>query len=56
MKTMLKNIVISAFVLFLAVLTLVACDFGEYVCIHEWSKWDIVEYGDCKTPGKIQRE
>ena len=62
MKKTLKLMVFTIFVLSITVLTLGSCDFdisgilGEYVCVHEWSEWDIVEQGDCKTPGLIQRE
>lgn len=62
MKKILKLMVFTIFVLSITVLTLGSCDFdisgilGEYVCVHEWSEWDIVEQGDCKTPGLIQRE
>ena len=62
MKNAIKFIFIAIVVLSIVVSTLVSCDFdlskilGEYVCIHEWSEWDIVKQGDCKNPGIIQRE
>lgn len=55
MKTMLKNAIVGAFILSIAFLMLVACDFREYACVHKWSDWEIIDQGDCKTPGKIQR-
>ena len=61
MKKTVKYIFLAIFILSVA-LSLGGCDFdissilGEYVCVHEWSEWDIVEQGDCKTPGIIQRE
>ena len=62
MKKTLKLMFFTIFVLSITVLTLGSCDFDiselldKHVCIHEWSEWDIVEQGDCKTPGLIQRE
>ena len=62
MKRMVKSVFIAVFILSIAVLTLGSCDFdisgifGEYVCLHEWGEWDIVEQGNCQNPGTIQRE
>lgn len=62
MKRMIKSVFIAVFILSIAVLTLGSCDFdisgifGKYVCVHEWSEWDIVEQGNCQNPGTIQRE
>lgn len=62
MKNTIKFIFIAIVVLSIVMLTLVSCDFdlskifGEYVCVHEWSEWDIIKQGDCKNPGIIQRE
>ena len=62
MKKTFKAVFVAIFVLSIAILTLGSCDFdisgllGEYVCVHEWSEWDIVEQGDCKNPGLIRRE
>lgn len=61
MKKTVKYIFLAIFILSVT-FALGGCDFdissilGEYVCVHEWSEWDIVEQGNCKTPGIIQRE
>ena len=61
MKKTVKFIFLTVFILSVAVLTLGSCDFmsdifGEYLCVHDWSEWDIVEQGDCKTPRITQRK
>ena len=57
MKSAIKSIFIAIVVMSIVVLTLVSCDGDDInICEHEWIKWDIIEQGDCKNPGIIQRE
>ena len=61
MKSIAKKLLVIIFILSVSVFALVSCDFdisdllGEYVCIHEWSEWDVIEQGNCKTHGLIRR-
>ena len=61
MKKIVKKLLFVILVLSISALTLSSCDdilglFGEYVCEHQWSEWEVVEDGDCQTQGLKQRE
>ena len=61
MKVSKKIVIIAIFIISLAMATLSGCDLdildaNDYVCVHQWGDWKIVEQGDCKTIGIIRRE
>ena len=62
MKKTLKLIFSAVLILSVAILTLGSCDFdissllGQNSCVHEWNDGEVVEQGDCQTPGLIRRE
>ena len=62
MKKTLKLILCSVLILSVAILTLGSCDFdissllGQNFCVHEWNDGEVVDKGDCQTPGLIRRE
>lgn len=57
MKKQILSILLAILMIF-SMIALMACDFNlsKYICIHEWSDWNIVGQGDCETPGLIRRE
>ena len=61
MKSIAKKLLVIIFILSVSVFALASCEFdisdvlGEYFCIHEWSEWDVIEQGNCKTHGLIRR-
>lgn len=50
-----KKLLVSLFILALAIVALVGCDFSEYFCIHQWGEWEIVEGSTCESTGTIER-
>ena len=58
MKKTFKLVFTAVILLSISVLTLGSCDFNLSGgnCVHEWNDGEILEQGDCQTPGLIRRE